>query len=117
MAARNYVRRDRVDNLDLGVRNRLTYSSDAHFDRIIRRRLGHDRRRLCESVGDSHLATMHLAHHTLHDFDWAGRSRHDASAQSREIEAFEFWMLQLSDEHRGYSVQGRATLRLHGFER
>ena len=52
-----------------------------------------------------------------HDFDGAGRARHDAGAQAGQIEAVELRMLQFGDEHGGHAVERGGALGVDRFER
>ena len=54
--------------------------------------------------------------HPFHDLDWAGRTGHDARAQTSQIKLGKVWVLKLGDEHGGDSVQGGALLLLHRFQ-
>ena len=57
---------------------------------------------------------VHIRDHLLHHFDWTGRARHHAGAQTREIEARKFRMSQLGDKHGRHAVDCRRPLRFDG---
>ena len=89
---------------------------DAPVVRIVDRGLKAHRSCFRHAIGDRHLCHVHLLDHPLHDFGRAGRARHDAGAQGREVEARELRMLEFGDEHGGDAIERRAPLRLHGLE-
>src|SRR3954451_17486696 len=75
-----------------------------------------DRARFRHAVCDGDLFHVHVTDHAFHDFNWTGSAGHDSRAQARKVEAREFRMFELSDEHRGNAVKRRAALGLNSFE-
>ena len=109
-----------VDHLGLDMRLHPADGRDAARNRVVGGALEADRAGLGHAVGDRDLVHVHLVDDPLHHLDRAGRARHDAGAQVREIEAGEFGMVQLGDEHGRDPVQRRAALgldRLQHFRR
>ena len=91
--------------------------ADAALERIVDARSGADRARLGHAVGDGDFAHVHVGDAALHHLDRAGRARHDAGAQRRQIEARELRMVELGDEHGRHAVKRGAALRRDGLER
>ena len=106
-----------VDNLDFEMR---LYPSDRRhtkLQRIVAAALKADRTGFGHPVGDRYLAHVHLRRDFLHDLDRARRSGHDAAAKRAQIEAREFRVVELGNEHGGYAVEHVATLRRDRFQR
>src|SRR5882672_2988542 len=109
-----------VDNFDLEVRLYPSDRRDAQFERIVSTALEAHGTGFGHPIGDGYLAHVHRRGDFLHDLDRARRPRHDPSAKRAQIEAREFGVVQLSDEHCGYPVEHVATLcldRLQGHQR
>ena len=100
-----------VDNLYLHMGQRTAHRGDAAFELVMDTCLGRTRAGFGHAIGNRHLLHMHLVDHPAHDFDRTGRARHHAGAQTGQIEAFKFGVVELGDEHRRHTIKRGAAFR------
>ncbi len=86
---------------------------DAQVDRVVDRTLEADWRGFRHAVGDRDFLHMHLLDDPGHHFGRAGRARHDAGAQARQVVLYEVGMIEDRDEHRRNPMQPGAAFGLH----
>src|SRR5216683_2213187 len=79
---------------------------------IVAAALETDRTGLGHPIGDGDLAHMHGGGDFLHDLHRTWSPCHDAAPKRAEVEAPEFRVVQLGDEHGGNAVEHIAALRL-----
>ena len=81
------------------------HGRDTLLDRVVPRRLRADRRGLGHAVADGDIAHADLVDQPAHDLDRTGRAADHAGAQRGHVEAREFGMVELGDEHRGHAAE------------
>ncbi len=99
-----------VDDLHFGMRKHSADRRHAPLDRIAEPGLETDRTGLGHAIGDRDIAHVHPVDDLAHHLDRTWRAGHDSSAQRGEVEAREFWMLKLGNEHRRHAVERGAFL-------
>ena len=105
-----------IDDLDFRIGQRGADRGHAQFQRVVRPGHGDPRRRFGLPVHDRNLGAVHALDHAAHHLDRTRRAGHHAGAQRGQVEAREFGMLQLRDEHGGHAVEGGGALAVDGFE-
>ena len=101
-----------VEHLHVAEWEVATYGLASLLEGIVQAGLRHTRRTLGESIhaGDGH---KHLFAHLLHQLYRAQTSCHDTRTQTGQVEHVEHRVVQLGDEHRGHTIQGRTALLSH----
>ena len=91
-----------LERLHAGMR-KIDIRAPNFTDRV-EEALGADRARLGHAVADRHLRRVHRRHRLAHHLDRAERAGHHPGAQRGQVEALEFGVRQLGDEHRRHAV-------------
>ena len=105
-----------VDNLDFKMRLDPSDRRDAQLQRIVAAALEAHRTGFGHPISDRYFAHVHCRSDFLHDLDRARSACHDSAPKRAEIEAREFRVVQLGNEHGGYPVEHVATLCLDRFQ-
>ena len=90
---------------------------DATLQWIVGGTLETDRAGLGHAVCDGNLTHVHLVVDALHHLYRARRAGHDSGPQRRQVEFFEFGVIQLGNEHCRDAVERRAFFGFYRFER
>src|SRR6266478_2976837 len=106
-----------VDYLDFKMRLYPPDRRNSQLQWIVPTALEAHRAGFGHPVSDGYLAHVHCRGDFLHDLDRARSPGHDSAAKRAEIEAGEFRVVQLGNEHGGYPVEHVATFCFDRFQR
>ena len=109
-----------VDDLGFHERHLFADGVDPDLQRIVYGSHRAGGRSFGLSVGNGDLGHVHLVYDVAHDFNRAGRTRHDARAEAGEIVPAEVAVFQDPDKHCGNAVNGGALFvfdRVHDLHR
>ena len=102
-----------VDDFHFGMFKFTAYGVATYVERVVDAGMGHARGRFGESVYAGH-PHEHLFFHLFHQFHGTERTSHDAGAQAGEVEHIEHGVVEFSDKHGGYAVEGGTAFFVDG---